>query len=118
MHNIQFSSSITKLLFGRVSVLHKNPKRLDCDRFCYMEPFKGQCADAEQKVKPGIVTVSTKRSGYDSTLKDSSSIKVEAVSDASNTDGKLPNSENAKRPALKRLKRGPSRYEESKSKKR
>lgn len=54
-------------------------------RFCYMEPFKGQCADAEQKVKPGIVTVSTKRSGYDSTTKDSRSIKVEAVSDASNT---------------------------------
>ncbi|XP_050906292.1 uncharacterized protein LOC127119957 isoform X1 [Lathyrus oleraceus] len=83
-------------------------RALDTQWFCYMEPFKGQCADAEQKVKPGIVTVSTKRSGYDSTTKDSRSIKVEAVSDASNTDGKFPNLENVKHKALKRLKKGVS----------
>jgi len=29
-----------------------------------MGPFKGKCADAEQKVKPGTVSLSTKRSGY------------------------------------------------------
>ncbi|XP_058777655.1 uncharacterized protein LOC131651943 isoform X1 [Vicia villosa] len=84
-------------------------RALDTQWFCYMEPFKGKCADAEQKVKPGIVIVSTKRSGYDSTPKGSCSNKVEAVSDATNTDGKLPHSEDVKHQALKRLKRGPSK---------
>ncbi|XP_073220334.1 uncharacterized protein [Cicer arietinum] len=66
--------------------------------FCYMAPFKGQCADAEQKVKPGIVTVSTKRSGYDCLLKDSHSINTEA-------DEKLVNSEDVVYPAFKRLRK-------------
>ena len=34
-----------------------------------MEPLKGQCAIAEDKLKPGVVTVSTKRSGFDSLQK-------------------------------------------------
>lgn len=50
-----------------------------------MEPFEGRCADVEQKMKPGIVTVSSKRSGYDCVLKDSHSKKMEAVIDASGT---------------------------------
>lgn len=48
-----------------------------------MEPFNGRCADVEQKMK-GIVTISTKRSGHDSLLEDSSSIKkLKSVEDAS-----------------------------------
>jgi len=50
-----------------------------------MGPFKGKCTDAEQKVKPGIVAVSTKRSGYDCMLKDSRSIKMEPDADVSGT---------------------------------
>ncbi|PNY16438.1 MORC family CW-type zinc finger protein 3-like [Trifolium pratense] len=73
--------------------------------FCYMEPCKGQCADPEQKQKPGVVTISTKRSGYDHTLKDSPSLKIETGTDASRTDNKLVNSEEVKS-VLKRLKRG------------
>ncbi|XP_054775885.1 uncharacterized protein LOC129284428 [Prosopis cineraria] len=33
--------------------------------FCYMEPFKGLCSAAEQKMEPSVVNVSTKRCGYD-----------------------------------------------------
>lgn len=52
-------------------------------RFCYMEPFKGKCAYVEQKPKPGIVVVSTKRSRDDCVLKDSESKKIEAGTNAS-----------------------------------
>lgn len=48
-----------------------------------MEPFKGKCADVEQKQKPGIVVVSTKRSTDDCVLKDSESTMIEADTDAS-----------------------------------
>jgi len=50
-----------------------------------MEPFKGQCAYSEQKMAPGIVNVSTKRSGYACLLKDSSDEKVEGVMKTSGT---------------------------------
>lgn len=36
----------------------------DC-RFCYMEPFNGTCQMAEEKVEGGLITISSKRLGYD-----------------------------------------------------
>lgn len=30
-----------------------------------MAPFEGSCETPEQKAEPGVITVSTKRSGYD-----------------------------------------------------
>ncbi|WVZ10727.1 hypothetical protein V8G54_015257 [Vigna mungo] len=60
-------------------------KNLPLQWFCFMEPFKGQCSDSEQKMAPGIVNVSTKRSGYDSLLKDSNDKKVEGVRKTSGT---------------------------------
>lgn len=50
-----------------------------------MEPFGGRCADAEQKMKPGIVIISARRSGYDCMLKDSQRIKMEDVMNTSGT---------------------------------
>jgi len=44
-----------------------------------MEPFEGQCSYPEQKMAPGIVNVSTKRSGYACLLKDSNDKTVEGV---------------------------------------
>ena len=35
------------------------------DRFCYMEPFGRCCEIPEEKVDGGLITLSTKRSGYD-----------------------------------------------------
>ncbi|KAL3038646.1 hypothetical protein AAZX31_01G143900 [Glycine max] len=82
-------------------------RKLPVQWFCYMDPFKGQCADAEQKMEPGIVNVSTKRSGYDCLLKDSDNEKMEVVTtSATGSDEKLLNTEDVKFPALKRLKRG------------
>ncbi|AES95376.2 CW-type zinc finger protein [Medicago truncatula] len=90
-------------------------RELPMQWFCYMEPFKGKCADAEQKVKPGIVAVSTKRSGYDCMLKGSRSIKMEPDADVSGTDDKFVNSEDVQHPTLKRLKKGLPRHEDAKS---
>ncbi|KAK8472124.1 hypothetical protein PHAVU_002G118800 [Phaseolus vulgaris] len=81
-------------------------RKLPLQWFCFMEPFKGQCAYSEQKMAPGIVNVSTKRSGYACLLKDSSDEKVEGVMKTSGTDDKLINHENTKFPALKRLRKG------------
>jgi len=50
-----------------------------------MEPFKGQCSDSEQQMAPGIVNVSTKRSGYACLLKDSNYKKLEGVTKTSGT---------------------------------
>ncbi|XP_057448890.1 uncharacterized protein LOC130740336 isoform X2 [Lotus japonicus] len=83
--------------------------------FCYMEPFKGKCADVEQKQKPGIVVVSTKRSTDDCVLKDSDSTMIEADTDASGSDEKLAKAEDFKSTNLKRLKRGLPRYEDARS---
>lgn len=33
-------------------------------RFCYMAPFNGQCEIPEEKVGRGVITVSTRRTGY------------------------------------------------------
>ncbi|TKY70223.1 MORC family CW-type zinc finger protein 3 [Spatholobus suberectus] len=82
-------------------------RKLPMQWFCYMEPFKGQCADAEQKMEPGIVNVSTKRSGYDCTLKNFDSKRMEVVMKMFGTDDdKLVNSEDVRFPALKRLRKG------------
>ncbi|XP_052725866.1 uncharacterized protein LOC108334746 isoform X4 [Vigna angularis] len=54
-------------------------RKLPLEWFCYMKPFKGHCSDSEQKMAPGIVNVSTKRSGYACLLKDSNDKKVEGV---------------------------------------
>ncbi|KAJ4844719.1 hypothetical protein Tsubulata_007711 [Turnera subulata] len=40
-------------------------KNLPSEWFCYMEPFCGLCETPEEKVGPGVIAVSTKRSGYD-----------------------------------------------------
>ncbi|KAK8472128.1 hypothetical protein PHAVU_002G118800 [Phaseolus vulgaris] len=61
-------------------------RKLPLQWFCFMEPFKGQCAYSEQKMAPGIVNVSTKRSGYACLLKDSSDEKVEGVMKTSGTE--------------------------------
>lgn len=56
---------------------------LNDDRFCYMKPFEGLCETPEQKVGVGVVTVSAKRTGYNTKEKhaqfkcDASSMKVE-----------------------------------------
>ncbi|XP_022631401.1 MORC family CW-type zinc finger protein 3 isoform X2 [Vigna radiata var. radiata] len=52
-------------------------RKLPLEWFCFMKPFKGQCSDSEQKMAPGIVNVSTKRSGYACLLKDSNDKKLE-----------------------------------------
>ncbi|KAH9662229.1 hypothetical protein KPL70_019304 [Citrus sinensis] len=41
-------------------------KSLPVEWFCYMKPFEGLCDLPEQKVDAGVVTVSAKRTGYDS----------------------------------------------------
>lgn len=55
------------------------------DRFCYMKPFEGLCDLPEQKVDAGVVTVSAKRTGYDSRenslpFEGIATIKVEGIS--------------------------------------
>ncbi|KAL8140084.1 hypothetical protein V2J09_006105 [Rumex salicifolius] len=40
-------------------------KKLPLEWFCYMEPYLGSCSTPEQKLQPGVVTVSTKRTGYE-----------------------------------------------------
>ncbi|XP_017427254.1 uncharacterized protein LOC108335676 isoform X9 [Vigna angularis] len=82
-------------------------RNLPLQWFCFMEPFKGQCSDSEQKMALGIVNVSTKRSGYDCLLKDSNDKKVEGDRKTSGTDEKLIHYEDVKFPALKRLRKGP-----------
>lgn len=47
---------LNTLFYRTIHVIH---------RFCYMTPFKGSCETPEQKVEPGVITVSAKRSGYD-----------------------------------------------------
>ncbi|MQM06206.1 hypothetical protein Taro_039026 [Colocasia esculenta] len=37
--------------------------------FCYMPPFNGMCEIPEQQVADGVITVSAKRSGFDSQIK-------------------------------------------------
>ncbi|CDP01756.1 unnamed protein product [Coffea canephora] len=44
-----------------------NSKTLPPDWFCYMKPFNGSCSVPEEKVEDGVVTISTKRSGYNCT---------------------------------------------------
>ncbi|XP_020226155.1 MORC family CW-type zinc finger protein 3 [Cajanus cajan] len=79
-------------------------RKLPMQWFCYMVPFKGQCADAEQKMEDGVVNVSTMRSGYDCMLKDSDCKKIEVViKTTTGTDDKLVNSEDVRLPSLKRL---------------
>ncbi|KAJ1403826.1 Zinc finger, CW-type, partial [Sesbania bispinosa] len=96
----------------RILPLDFDSRNLPTQWFCYMEPFKGQCADVEQEMKSGIVIVSTKRSGSDCMLKDSHGKKREAVMNASGTDDKLVNSEDVKSTALKRLRKGLPRFED------
>lgn len=43
-----------------------------------MEPFNGKCETPEAKVDRGVITVSTKRSGYDE-LKDDKYVKMEGI---------------------------------------
>lgn len=40
-------------------------KTLPLEWFCYMKPINGKCEMPEQKVEPGVITISSKRSGYD-----------------------------------------------------
>ncbi|KAK3013657.1 hypothetical protein RJ639_008528, partial [Escallonia herrerae] len=40
-------------------------KTLPQEWFCYMKPLNGNCEMPEQKVERGVITVSAKRSGYD-----------------------------------------------------
>ncbi|XP_044470171.1 MORC family CW-type zinc finger protein 3-like isoform X3 [Mangifera indica] len=75
-----------------------NTKSLPLDWFCYMEPFNGKCETPEAKVDRGVITVSTKRSGYDE-LKDDKYVKMEGK------DEKEKEEEAEKRP-LKRIKKG------------
>ncbi|XP_027361531.1 MORC family CW-type zinc finger protein 3-like isoform X2 [Abrus precatorius] len=88
-------------------------RKLPLQWFCYMEPFKGQCADPEQKMKPGIVIVSTKRSGYDCMGKDSLSKKMDSGIKNSGTDDKLVDSEDFRSAPLKRLRKGLPRGSEN-----
>lgn len=44
-----------------------NSKNLPLQWFCYMKPFNGKCEIPEQKVEPGVITISSKRLGYSST---------------------------------------------------
>ncbi|KAL2348718.1 hypothetical protein Fmac_002718 [Flemingia macrophylla] len=87
------------------------PSDFDCRKlpmqwFCFMEPFEGHCADAEQKMEHGVVNVSTKRSSYDCMLKDSDCKKIEVVKKTSGTDDKLVKSEDFKVTSFKRLRKG------------
>ncbi|KAI4327872.1 hypothetical protein L6164_020283 [Bauhinia variegata] len=78
--------------------------------FCYMEPFKGNCSLPEEKMKPGVVTVSAKRSGYDCNVQKHPPCKdtMENVNASNLPDNKV-NSEDlpSPTPTLKRLKKGP-----------
>ncbi|GJX88385.1 MORC family CW-type zinc finger protein 2B-like protein isoform X1, partial [Tanacetum coccineum] len=40
-------------------------KTLPLEWFCYMKPINGKCEMPEQKVEPGVITISSRRSGYD-----------------------------------------------------
>ncbi|KAF7829080.1 MORC family CW-type zinc finger protein 4-like isoform X1 [Senna tora] len=74
--------------------------------FCYMEPLKGQCAAPEQKMESGVVTISTKRSGYDCMKNGPYCGKLDVMKDSDASGDNLAKSEDAKRPALKRLRKG------------
>ncbi|XP_050229380.2 uncharacterized protein LOC126678530, partial [Mercurialis annua] len=64
-------------------------KDLPLEWFCYMEPFKGSCETLEQKVERGVITVSTKRSGYDrEDTEDDAIITSEGNSDEDNEQKK------------------------------
>ncbi|KAL3527320.1 hypothetical protein ACH5RR_011976 [Cinchona calisaya] len=41
-----------------------NSKILPPEWFCYMKPFNGRCDMPEEKVKDGVITISTQRCGY------------------------------------------------------
>ncbi|XP_016201338.1 MORC family CW-type zinc finger protein 3 isoform X3 [Arachis ipaensis] len=84
-------------------------EKLPMQWFCYMQPFGGQCSDEEQKMAPGTVNLSDKRSGYDCKHKDSDRIKVEGVMNASGKDERRVSFqiEETKPQVLKRLRRGP-----------
>lgn len=58
-----------------------------------MEPFKGSCEIPEQKVQRGVITVSTKRSGYGYEEKpvQSSEVDDDAVSVSGTNDGEVIN---------------------------
>ncbi|XP_065856886.1 uncharacterized protein [Euphorbia lathyris] len=56
---------------------------LPLEWFCYMKPFEGSCETLEQKIQHGVITVSTKRSGYASPdVEDDATITSEGGSDS------------------------------------
>ncbi|WCJ32855.1 MORC family CW-type zinc finger protein 3 [Euphorbia peplus] len=74
---------------------------LPLEWFCYMKPFEGSCETPEQKVQRGVITVSTKRSGYASPeLEDDATITSEGDS-----DGDFDDMKNA-RQGLRRIRKG------------
>ncbi|MED6174651.1 hypothetical protein PIB30_071080 [Stylosanthes scabra] len=90
-------------------------RKLPVQWFCYMQPFGGQCSDKEQKMEPGTVNVSDKRSGYDCKEKDSDRIKEEDVMNASGKDQRRVRFK-VEEPVLKTLRRGsPTPSQENKS---
>ncbi|KAK9284934.1 hypothetical protein L1049_024115 [Liquidambar formosana] len=62
-----------------------NVKNLPQEWFCYMMPFNGLCGTPEQAVDSGVITVSVKRSGYNSKHK-----PIHNVNTTNTSGGELP----------------------------
>ncbi|XP_059644308.1 uncharacterized protein LOC132286071 isoform X2 [Cornus florida] len=89
-------------------------KQLPQEWFCYMEPFNGKCEMPEQKVEPGVITVSEKWPGYGPEQNsvectDVLPVKTTSMSEDSSYDDSSQTVENdVQLPSLKRLRRGPA----------
>ncbi|GAB4848365.1 hypothetical protein Ancab_003059 [Ancistrocladus abbreviatus] len=90
-----------------------NCNALPAEWFCYMEPFNGKCDIPEQEVERGIITVSSKRCGYEAnqvpqhTKKNSHSFNTNSTSGGNSGDASSQTEEeDVKTPSFRRLKRG------------
>ena len=52
-----------------------------------MKPINGKCEMPEQKVEPGVITISSKRSGYDT--KESSPSQNNQISKSNHEEGEI-----------------------------
>ncbi|KAK3223120.1 hypothetical protein Dsin_010145 [Dipteronia sinensis] len=87
-----------------------DPKTLPLEWFCYMRPFDGRCETPEQKVERGVITVSTKRTGYvtpdkSHRYRESGTLKLEDDEGCLGLDRNSENDQNGS-PPLKRMRKG------------
>ncbi|EEF29907.1 zinc finger protein, putative [Ricinus communis] len=77
-------------------------KNLLLEWFCYMEPFQGSCETPEQKAKHGVITVSTRRSGYDREDAEDDAI----ITSEGNSDEDVDQTKKVGKQGFKRIRKG------------